>query len=340
MSGSVSGCLERPNLSGRPAAAAGLMVCVALAAASIVHGQKYTGSGGRIRVALAKQPFSPTGLSKGPATMADGGIQKILTDMNAEIRIQESKLTVEEDKEYGGWKRLGMALGHYADLVAQNEREGYFTVGLLATCPSMPGLVAGLQHSGATLEPIRIGMLWLDAHPDFNTPETTRSGSLGGMPVAVATGRALQRLRLDAKLDPPLADQYVVMGGVRLTDPLEQHLLEESRIAQVTVEDLRHATPAVFEQLDRLSKTTDKLYVHIDMDVLDPREVMGHGNKVPGGPSSEELAKLFEQIFQRYPTASAIGFATIPATDEGGLSIAALNRMIAGAVRGVQARKF
>jgi arginase len=203
----------------------------------------------------------------------------------------------------------------------------------------MPGLVAGLQRSGPTHEPIRVGMLWLDAHPDFNTPETTRSGSLGGMPVAVATGRALQRLRLDAKLDPPLADRYVVMGGVRLTDPLEQHLLEESRIEQVSVDDLRRATPAVFAQLDRLARTTDKLYVHIDMDVLDPREVMGHGNKVPGGPSSEELARLFEMIFQRYPTASAIGFATIPSTDEGGLSIAAVNRMIAGAVRGVQARE-
>ena len=90
-----------------------------------------------------------------------------------------------------------MALGHFADIVAKNERDGYFTVGLLATCPSMPGLVAGLQHSGPTREPIRIGMLWLDAHPDFNTPETTRSGSLGGMPVAVATGRALQVMRLD-----------------------------------------------------------------------------------------------------------------------------------------------
>ena len=66
---------------------------------------------------------------------------------------------------------------------------------------------------------------------------------------------------------------------------------------------------------------------------------MAHGNKVPGGPSSEELARLFEQIFTRYPKASAIGFATIPPTDEGGLSIAALNRMIAAAVRGVQARK-
>jgi len=98
-------------------------------------------------------------------------------------------------------------------------------------------------------------------------------------------------------------------------------------------------TPAVFEQLDRLSRQTDKIYIHIDMDVLDPREVMGHGNKVPCGPSSVELATLFEAIFQRYPTASGIGFATIPATDEGGLSIAALNRMIEGAVRGLLARE-
>ena len=78
----------------------------------------------------------------------------------------------------------------------------------------MPGMVAGLQHSGPTPEPVRVGMLWLDAHPDFNTPETTRSGSLGGMPVAVATGRALHVIRRDAGLEPPMADQHVVMGGV------------------------------------------------------------------------------------------------------------------------------
>jgi arginase len=300
---------------------------------------KYTGPDGRLRVALSKQPFSPNGISKGPETMASGGIQEILTKLGAATRVHEARLTPEEDKEYGGWKRLGMALGHFADIVTQNERDGYFTVGLLATCPSMPGLVAGLQHSGPPQEALKIGMLWLDAHPDFNTPETTRSGSLGGMPVAVATGRALHRMRLDAKLEPPLSDVHVVMGGVRLTDPLEQHLLDESRIEQVSVDDLRFATPAVFAQLDRLNRLTDKLYVHIDMDVLDPREVMGHGNKVPNGPSSEQLAALFEQIFRKYPKASAIGFATIPAQDEGGLSLAAVNRMIAGAVKGVQARE-
>jgi arginase len=303
-----------------------------------LSGQTYSAPDGRIRIALAKQPFSPTGLSKGPTTMAEGGVQKILTGLGAEVRLQEARLTAEEAQEYGGWKRLGYALGHFADLVERNGRDGYFTVGLLATCPSMPGLVAGLQRSGPPNERLRVGMLWLDAHPDFNTPETTRSGSLGGMPVAVATGRALHRMRLDAKLDPPLSDRHVVMGGVRLADPLEQHLLDESQIEQLSVDDLRTASAAVWAQLDRLNTISDRLYIHIDMDVLEPREVMGHGNKVPGGPSSEDLARLFEQIFRRYDKASAIGFATIPPTDDGGLSIAALNRMIEGAVRGVAAR--
>lgn len=302
-------------------------------------GQRYTSTDGKLRVALAQQPFSPNGRSAGPQTMTQGGIRQILTGLGATVRIDEAALTAQEDTEYGGWKRLGMALGHFADIVAKNERDGYFTVGLLATCPSMPGLVAGLQHSGPTTAPLAIGMLWLDAHPDFNTPETTRSGSLGGMPVAVATGRALQRMRLDAHLDPPLPDGHVVMGGVRLTDPLEQELLDGSAIQQVSADDLRRGAPAVFAQLDRLSRLTDKIYVHIDMDVLDPREVMAHQNKVPDGPSSEQLATLFEAIFSRYPKASAIGFATIPSTDEGGLSLAAVNRMIGGAIRGVQARE-
>jgi arginase len=301
--------------------------------------QRYSDSTGKLRVALSLQVFSPTGTSRGPTTMATGGIQDSLRRGGAYFRVDSSRLSPEQNTEYGGWKRLGMALGNFADIVAKNERDGYFTVGLLATCPSMPGLVAGLQRSGNGIEPLRIGLFFLDAHPDFNTPETTRSGSLGGMPVALATGRALQRIRLDAKLDPPLSDRHVVMGGVRLTDPLEQSLLDESMIEQVTVDDLRKATPAVFAQMDRLTRLVDKIYVHIDMDVLDPREVMGHGNKVPNGPSSAELAALFEQIFARYPKASAIGFATIPPTDEGGLSIAAFNRMVMGAVKGVSARE-
>ena len=309
-----------------------LPFAIVLAIAGPAHAQS-------LRVALAKQPFSPTGTSEGPNTMAGGGIQDSLAKLGMSVRIEESKLTASQDTEYGAWKRLGWALGDYARIVSKNERDGYFTIGLYATCPSMPGMVAGLEHSGANGRPLRIGMLWLDAHPDFNTPETTRSGSMGGMPVAIATGRALKNLRLDATLDPPLRDEDVVMGAVRVWDPLERDMLDHSKIQQLSADDIRHMTPAVWAQLDRLNAQVDKIYVHVDMDVLDASEVPKHYCPVPGGPSSQELAALFERIFARYPKAVAIGFATIPPSDPGGLSIAALNRMIVGAVKGVEARQ-
>jgi hypothetical protein len=154
-------------------------VAIAALAASLEAGQsrpKYLDPAGKVRVALSQQPLSPNGPSKGPATMAAGGIQKILADLGAVVRVEEARLTANEQTEYGGWKKLGMSLGHFADLVAKNERDGYFTVGLLATCPSMPGLVAGLQHSGPTPEAIKIGMLWLDAIPTSTRPRPRAAG--------------------------------------------------------------------------------------------------------------------------------------------------------------------
>ena len=147
-----------------------LSIVMFLSLTSVAGAQaRYTGADGRLRVALAQQPFSPNGTSRGPATMASGGIRDTLARLNAVVRSAEAALTAEQSSEYGGWKRLGMALGDFADLVRKNEADGYFTVGLLATCPSMPGLVAGLQKSGSGRDPLRIGMLWLDAHPDINT---------------------------------------------------------------------------------------------------------------------------------------------------------------------------
>src|SRR5262245_49723691 len=121
-------------------------LAILLLGPALALAQRYAGSDGRLRVVLVKQPFSPTGNSSGPDTMAGGGVQQILAGMGAVVRVEEAALTPEEATEYGGWKRLGMALGHFADIVAKNERDGYLTIGLLATCQSMVGLVAGLQH--------------------------------------------------------------------------------------------------------------------------------------------------------------------------------------------------
>jgi len=140
------------------------LLTLLIAAASLVAPTAQTrykdpGVDGKLKVALVQQPLGPNGPSKGPDTMAAGGIQKILADLGATVRIEKAQLTTLEETEYGGWKKLGLSLGHFADLVSKNERDGFFTVGLLATCPSMPGMVAGLQRSGSTIEPLRIGML-------------------------------------------------------------------------------------------------------------------------------------------------------------------------------------
>jgi hypothetical protein len=85
----------------------------------IVAQDRYQAADGKLRVALAQQPLGPNGPSKGPDTMATGGIQKILADLGALVRVERAQLTPLEDAEYGGWKKLGMSLGHFADIVSR-----------------------------------------------------------------------------------------------------------------------------------------------------------------------------------------------------------------------------
>src|SRR5262249_60288300 len=108
----------------------------------------------------------------------------------------------------GEWNRLGLATGHLAEIVAAELKAGRFPIGLLANCSALMGMLGGLQHAGPTARPLRVGLVFIDAHGDFNTPETTLSGMLGGMPVAVSAGRGLTRLRLKWGLRPavPVSD--------------------------------------------------------------------------------------------------------------------------------------
>lgn len=88
------------------------LLCVAATLVpSVALGQRHADSAGRLRVALARQPVSPTGLSPGPATMASGGIRAVLAALGVTVRDQEAALTAEEGTEYGGWKRLGWLWG-------------------------------------------------------------------------------------------------------------------------------------------------------------------------------------------------------------------------------------
>jgi arginase len=241
-------------------------------APAISSAQSYVSTEGKLKVALVKMPHSGSRnvaeLSDVPDYLAEGGIEARLAGMSVELKPMSTvELTPEERRQYGEWHRLGLANGHLAGIVAGNRRDGYLSVGLLANCSSLMGMLGGLQHSGSSSRPLKVGLVWIDAHGDFNTPETTLSGMLGGMPVAVSAGLALTNLRLKSGLDPALPTRYIVMAAVRDTDPLEQELIDRSDIEHITVEDIRTLSENVHHQMERLSRLTDVIYVHMKSPV-------------------------------------------------------------------------
>lgn len=276
-------------------------------------------------------------LKTGPDAIEQGGLRKVLDKLGS--RIVESKtaeLTPIEANQYGIRNLLGLASRHLADIVANQLKHGLFTLGLLPNCNGLMGIAGGFQRASASQKPLRVGLVWMDAHGDMNTPETSLSGLLAGMPVAIATGLCLERLRQQCGLEVPLRSEYVTMAGVRATDPLEQEIIDQSNIHHITVEELRHLSPAIGNEMTRLSKLTDLIYIHIDLDVLDPVEVPGHGLTAKGGPTSKELGACLEHMFT-FPKAAGLGIACYPVgQDPQGIALRSVYTLIEHAIRGAK----
>src|SRR5438105_11803079 len=311
----------------------------------VAFAQNREGSANPVRVALVKMPYvgerNVPDTSRGPDYLEQGGIQKLLEAQGVQTQpVLTTALTADEEKAYGSWNKLALASGDLAKMVSEERRSGYLPVGLLANCNGILGMLSGLQHSGPSAKPLRVGMVFIDAHGDFNTPETTLSGMLGGMPVAIAAGQCLTRMRLKAGLEPALPSRHIVEVCVRDTAPLEQELLGRSEIQQLTLEDVRTRSANLHREMKRLSELTDVIYVHVDMDGLDPKEVPGAALPVPNGPTSAELAAAITEMF-RYEKVVAFGVAAMPYDDHDktGISRQAAYNLILGAVKGVQQRK-
>lgn len=318
------------------------------------------GEPGRREQAPIRRAFIVRNDSEGPKVMAEGGLLDILKHRGYSVSgVEAVKLTPAEEREYGEWNRDALENRRIGHLVSAHALDEGPTIGLLTNCVDVLGMLAGMQHLGpasvarsesgapghgtytplAGRKPLRVGLVYLDAHADFNTPETTLSGMLGGMDVAVAAGMCLERLRLKVGLDPALPTKYIVLGGLRDVDPLEQELLDRSDVEFLTTDDLRRSSPEIDRQMERLGRLTDVIYVHVDMDVLDPNEVQGHSLRVPEGPTSAELAAAIEKMF-RHPKAQAIGVASLPfgPRDPNGISLKAAYRLIEGALKGYESR--
>ncbi|MBI5877847.1 MAG: arginase family protein [Chloroflexi bacterium] len=214
-----------------------------------------------------------------------------------------AELSADEARLYGAWLKAGLANGHLADGIATQRKAGQFVVALESDCTGAVGALGGIRRSGVK----RIGMIWIDAHADFNTTETSLSGMLGGMPVAIAAGLCLERLRKQSGLDEPIRPSDVIMVGLRDVDPLEMDLLKAHGVEMVDADP-----DAVRSTVARLSQRVDAIYVHTDWDVLDPKYIPTAGLPVPNGPSLTDLARIVS-VAAADPKAVMVGFAAFNA---------------------------
>lgn len=274
-------------------------------------------------------------LGAGPEAILAAGLPEWLGTSGCAVDGPHTiELSDEERRQYGAWHKVGVHGAHLAATVAAMRKAGSFPLALLGDCNGALGMIAGLQRAGAR----RLGMVWFDAHADFNTPETTLSGMLGGMPVAVAAGLCLHWLRARAGIDPPLDPRRIALVAARDIDPLEQELVNEHRLAVVETADLKAGRRRLRDTLRYLSAECDALYIHIDLDVLDPDDAPGMNLPVPGGPTAADLAAAIELCLSCERSA-ALGIASYNVwKDEEERTLTGVFRVIASAVRGLAAR--
>lgn len=198
----------------------------------------------------------------------------------SEVRMPEARRVAFEPDN------LGVINGEIAQAVAEALRAGRSVLMTGGDCTHATGMLGGLQDVyGADA---RIGLVWFDAHGDFNTPGTTLSGMLGGMPVAVCAGLAYPRWRNDAHIRAPLPTDRILFVDVRNLDAPEEQLIRatDAKIAAVADgfpgEKLQYA-------LSDLASRCDKIYFHIDSDILDESYVPNHGTKEPNGPNMQQV---------------------------------------------------
>ena len=145
----------------------------------------------------------------------------------------------------------------------------------------------------------KIGVIWIDAHADFNTAETTPSGNIHGMPLAALCGLGDSRLVSLWDETPPVLDpKRVAVIGARDLDPGEKQNLREADVMVQSMEQIdRLGMVSVLEKaIERVSSNVDGIYLSFDMDALDPRHAPGVGTPVPGGLTFREAHLACEVI--------------------------------------------
>jgi arginase len=196
-----------------------------------------------------------------------------------------------------------------AEHVRSAVADAAFPVVLAGDCNSCLGTVAGCGTDG-------LGVVWFDAHADFDSPDDSPSGSLDAMGLAMLTGRGWRTLRETVPGLAPIDEDRVVLAAVRDLEPAQWDRLRGSRIRSLEGNDFSEDDICV--ALDDLRQRARRVYLHIDLDSLDPSEGIANQYSAAGGLTCAQLLAGVAAVFDRFSVVAASITAYNPDSDTDG----------------------
>lgn len=198
-------------------------------------------------------------------------------------------------------KTIVAACSELADRVETAMEAGRFPVVLGGDHSVAIGTISGmarfLRKRGQSL-----GVVWVDAHTDMNTPDTSPSGNIHGMPLAVLLGQGHPDLVAIAGDRPALDPQYVAVIGARDIDAREREVIRETGVRVYTMSELddRGTAVCVREAIERVGRASGGIHLSFDLDGVDPDHAPGVGTPVPGGLDLRESHLICEKLAQTH----------------------------------------
>lgn len=227
---------------------------------------------------------------KGPQRLVQAGVVKLIAAKGIAVTVER----VDRGEPFRDSGNASLAVGKgLASLVRGAVDAERLPFVLAGGCDASEGILAGFDHA-------HCGVVWFDAHGDFNTPETTITGYLPGMCMAVITGHCYRSYWAQMGDNTPISESATLMLGVRDLDPAEKERLDYSDVQVVKWLEGRPQSN-VQSALNTLAQRASEVYLHIDMDSLDPTVAPGVVvAPVPGGISLEDMEEAIRAVFARF----------------------------------------
>jgi arginase len=194
-------------------------------------------------------------------------------------------------------KEIAEVCQSLCDRVVKALGEGRIPITLGGDHSLAMGSIAGVaKHYKSKGE--RVGLIWFDAHGDMNTPESTNSGNVHGMPLSHVLGMGDERLAMIGGWKPKVQASSSCLIGIRDLDDREKRLIADSGITVFTMKDIdRHGVSHVIDEaIDRATRGTAGIHVSFDVDAIDPSEALGVGTPKKGGLTYREAHLCLEII--------------------------------------------